>query len=529
MQLDADPNLGEAQWRQLHSWLEPLNLVMHPGKFDLHVLAIGTDLWPGNAHEDSFRWDTLLAAHELDPGMEASLEQVEHRLRYLTPERRQRWIASKTKRKETNKLEWEEARSYAATDAEVTYAIFQDQVRRFNEGEGDWYGFQLEMRVARALFRLEQRGIGYDAPQSEEIARRILRLEGQIKKGMPYRPTLHGAKKYYYQVLALEPTERTDKGQPKLDDNEVARLVEVGAPHAREFQTLRKLETARSKWYESYASMTGWDGRLRTSFSQAKVISGRLSSTRVNLQAIPHDYQLQEVIDAGLRTPRQLFKPHHGTKLWELDLSQAELRVAAKEAKCASMLDLVKAGADIHGEVAHQLFGTGPGDANWYRDRAIGKRADFSFIFGVGAEEFQASLVRYAGVYLPLGECKSIVFKWRRLYPEYGKTIKQYMTLANHWQYVKLINGRVRHFRTWEEQHKAFNQYVQGSLAELMKAWLVKADELVPNTVLLTIHDSLVLETSSDKAVQMVRSLGEEIGTEWFGVPMVVDLKEWAA
>ena len=74
----------------------------------------------------------------------------------------------------------------------------------------------------------------------------------------------------------------------------------------------------------------GGDGRIRTSFRQTKVVSGRLSVERVQLQAIPHDYQLGTL---GVEGVRSFFKPDDGFELWEVDISQAEIRVATAVAR----------------------------------------------------------------------------------------------------------------------------------------------------------------------------------------------------
>jgi DNA polymerase I-like protein with 3'-5' exonuclease and polymerase domains len=248
----------------------------------------------------------------------------------------------------------------------------------------------------------------------------------------------------------------------------------------------------------------------------------------VNLQAIPHDYQLPELA-ARFPTPRQLFVPRPGTKLWELDLSQAELRVAAVEANCVPMLDMITNGEDIHGNVARQLFRDEPGSDTWFENRQIGKRADFSLIFGVGADTFQSTLAKQTYIWRPINEINSIVRRWRGLYPEFGRAIRVYMDRADHWGYVRLVNGRVRFFAGYEDKHKAFNGYVQGSLAELMKQWTLEVDLLWPEMLLLAIHDSLVLEVpiGEEDLVYQARDIGAGIGTDMFNVEMTVDVSEW--
>jgi len=530
--LDEDPNLPEAEWWSLLEWLATHRLIMHGSKFDSLMLGVGTDQFEGVDLTSSVVWDTMLASRDLDATVGADLEQLEQRWGdsgYLTNKQRSEWLASKRKRGEVNKMPWPQARRYAATDAEVTYAAFEEQHERYDTGEGNVISLRKDLELAKALLSLERRGIAYDANGSKRAAATLRKAEAKIAKGLPFRATVHGAKLYYFKQLGLESASETATGQPRLDDQEVARLVSQGAPFAEEYQRYAKIKHARTAWYEPYAEMSGWDGRLRTSYSQAKVVSGRLSSTRVNLQAIPHEYQLEQVIELGIPQPRDLFKPAPGKRLWELDLSQAELRVAAIEADCTPMLELLQAGADMHGEVARQLFNDEPGSPTWPKNRQVSKRADFSFIFGVGADTFQRDLAKQTGIYLTLHECNQIVNRWRRLYPHFKRAIYRYMEQANHWGYIRLVNGRVRHFSQWKDHHEAFNQYVQGSLAELMNEWLLTTEREHPGLCLLTIHDSLVLETNQEADVAAVAGIGAKLGTEMFGVQMVVDTKEWRA
>lgn len=527
LDLEPDPNLDETDWLDLLDWLRFQRLVMHPGKFDLMHMWNGTDRWPGWDFTDNYTGDTLLGAHELDPGRDAGLADLERDLDYFGADTRAAWLASKKKRASVNRMSWAEAQNYAALDAEATLAVYEKQQTRFEQGQGDWSGYQQEMRLTRTLVKMERRGIGYNVARSQEIAKELNRRINAIQVTLPFKATVPGARKYFFTTLGHEALNYTKLGTPQLDDREVARLVELKVPNAAEFQHMRHLQTAVSMWYEGYADAAGWDGRLRTVYSQAKVISGRLSSTRVNLQAIPHDYQIGDVTEEGFESPRKLFLPKARAKLWELDLSQAELRVAAKQANCETMLEMLIQGEDLHGNVAQELFGDEPGSPTWEKSRSVGKRGDFAFIFGVGEETFQATLIQQLNLYLPLKECRRIVYAWRKIFPEFGRTINKFMKDADHWGYVRLVNGRPRYFQSYEDKHKAFNQYVQGSLAELMKEWLVVSDALYPGIILLTIHDSMVVETGDRSKVEEIQAIGERLGVEWFGVPMDIDIKEW--
>src|SRR5690625_7647365 len=99
--------------------------------------------------------------------------------------------------------------------------------------------------------------------------------------------------------------------------------------------------------------MVGDDGRLRGNVRQNVTVSGRFSISRVQLQAIPHDFRLDGfAVLEGIPTPRGMIGAggQPGYKLWELELANAEVGEAALMAKWTRMIDLIHQGRDLHGE-----------------------------------------------------------------------------------------------------------------------------------------------------------------------------------
>jgi DNA polymerase-1 len=278
-------------------------------------------------------------------------------------------------------------------------------------------------------------------------------------------------------------------------------------------------------WYQGYLDKVGPDGRIRTDLRQTGTISMRSSSQRVNLQALPHDYRLEAV--EGLPSPRSLFVPAPGMLLYELDLSQAELRHAAKAAKCETILALLRAGEDVHGSTASRLFGVTASDGTWKQYRNVAKRANFSAIFGIGAPKFNVDVEKQTGVKLGEARAGEILTAWRSLYPEFQVAMARAERLAIKRGWIKLAGGRLRWFAPYESPHKAFNQYVQGSLAQAKKRWMVEVDRELPGTLVLEVHDSLVEEVWSEAEAKRAAVIGEQVCSEFLGVPMLVDVKQW--
>lgn len=554
--LERDENLGESEWKYLIDWLEAQWLVNQNIKFDLHMLRVGTRHFAGRCLEHRVIGDTMLNSKELDPLHPTSLKPTAERLGLMGGGERDEeeaiksWLKAYAKRTKTrysdirgryDLIPWDVLGPYAAKDAELALRLYLLQVDRIDCGESSWRFVRRELEVMRVLYRMEKRGIGYDAAQSLEIADVLQKRVDKLAKTIPFEPTIPTAKRFFFDQQGVTPYKTTEKGAPQLDDEVVSKMVKDGVPWAEEFQEVRKLQGWISRWYRGYPELIGADGRLRTSFRQAKsaegkgmlgrggAVSGRFSSERVNLQAIPHDYRLNLLGDTP--SVRSLFRADEGKQLWELDLSQAELRVAARKANAKTMLRYIEEGQDAHGETAKQLFHVEPGTPDWFPKRQVSKRGNFSLIFGVGGPTFHADVRKQTGIDLGRIEAERIVQDWRSIHPEFQRAIYRHSEVAKHKRYLVLANGRPRWFAPHEDTHKAFNQWVQGSIAELVKDWMVAVEQRWPGILVLQIHDSLVLEVTKDRieenVVRMAAALGKQLAEEMFDVPMEVEYARW--
>lgn len=423
-------------------------------------------------------------------------------------------------------------------------------------GEIDPRWFEREMATMRVLYRMTRRGVPYDAARSLAVVDQIEDRRRALLAQLPFNPS--NAKTYYFgdrtkqivgtggkriRCLGLEPYESTETGQPSFTEKVRLQMERAGVPHIQTLSDLAKLDTAESMWFRPYAERTGADGRLRTYFRQTHVRSGRFSVERINLQAMPQDYRLTNfVVLEGLPTPRGIIadaytERYPGWDPYELDWAQAELRVAAKRAGCVKMLQMIADGVDLHGYAATELMGKYPDDPDWFQFRQVFKRFNFSAIFGIGWSKLQYDIAKQTGVYWSESQTHETLDGWNELYPEFKEAIDRYSYLAKRYGYTTLVNGKRRWYSRDEldNTHKAFNQYVQGSLAELGKDLLIWIeDELRPfhghrfedgteAGLQLMIHDSYLLHLPVDHAGQVIDRVSahaSKYGTEMFEIPM---------
>lgn len=578
-------NLNSFEWRCLLELLESYPLDMHNGKFDNEKYRVGVRKWPGVGVEleDNLVWDSQNVNDLLWRLHPTSLKPTCARLfgkawadeaavvkKYLAK--------SKLPAGRWDLMPWEAIGKYADTDARITMMLMlrQQWEIKFNNA-GNWLGTpddvhrfaERRLDVTKVLYRMERRGVPYDEVASREAAIECRIRADAVAKELPFLPTGNKAKKYFFgegttdkgvECLNMVPYAVSDKtGAPSLTGEIALRMVDDRVAYADKWAEWTKVDNAASMWYEGYADKIGPDGRLRVAFRQNGTVSTRFSVERCNLQAIPQDYRLSDyAILAGIATPRQIIANAvpDGWRLYELDLEQAELRVGAMFAKCHKMIDMIKAGVDLHTYTTKGLFPEIPEDdplfkAKW---RQVGKRGNFSLGFGSQAKTFKAMVSKECGIVLEMPQAERIVRDWNALYPEFGRAITKHMHVVENRQskfgygWLTLVNGERRWFKEFEEAHKAFNQRVQANLAQFGIDWLLMTDPFLAENkelheraakdnigepgLVLTIHDSQMLLLPDDDfgrdLANQCAGFGTELWSQMFpDVPGGVSFHAW--
>jgi|SRR5665213_924159 len=542
---EEDPNLDEHEWKQLLWLLRSKRLVFHNAGFDLIMLAAGTRHWKGADLGDMLHWDTMIAHRILRPNSSAGLDNAARELGVGGKQGLDEvkdWLRTAKKPKGRYDLApWHVIEPYVRGDAETTLALYEEQVRHFKEDpaierERRLRECRREFDLAVVLMRMEQRGLGYDAERSLLAAEEMEQKCADIVARLPFKLTPAGARGYFLeQGLTVDRT--TPKGAPSIDKEQIRDWAEEGAQWAAEYRDATKAKRAASMWYRGYAEKLGEDGRLRCRYRQTKQRddggdsgsrAGRLSAERVNLQAMPKGDKIEE----GMVGVRELLLAKKGCSLISLDMSQAELRCAAKYSECEKMLTMLNEGVDFHGKATEDVMHVGRDHPEWKLKRDIGKKLTFGAIFGIGGESFQALLTRETDLQLEVAECDRLVADWRRTYPEIMAAYRRAERVFRERGYVRILPGTEYESKSYladgDWPHTGWNRMVQGSLAAWLRLWLVEIEREVPGALVLTVHDSVVLELpkrTAKKTAQKVADKAAERASALFDTPMTVDLE----
>lgn len=565
---DTDYNLERGEWERLLTWLRnagaAVGLVGQNVGFDTHHLRVGTRHWSGLDLDEYVRWDTMLASAEMWPTEATGLKPTAERL--WGPERVEEAALLREALVETKKryglvaadgprydlVPWEVNGPYAASDAVLTHELAEEQMLRFDEGEAHYPRYRRSMGMRRVIHAMERRGLGpYDVKRSRRIASALEARAAELAPSFPFNPAKAAeAREYFFVQLGAKPwgpgetphgTLDAKTGKPKQGtlSTDVARRMAGDVPHARDYAEYLSITSAARMWYRGYADLAGEDGRLRTSYRQAHVKSGRMSVERWQAQALPKSVDLREFTESDphgrtVPPPKALFLPRaEGWGRYNVDLSQAELRIAAKFANCQPMIELLEGGGDVHGDAATRIFGVTPEDPDWKIKRDIAKRTVFGGLFAIGPRTFRETLFHLAGLDMTEQECGRIIYAFRDAYPEFTEAYQYWLEHADMHGYVDLVDGA----RTWlvrgrDWPRTGWNRRVQGSLAVFVRDWLPLVESMTAeyDALVNTVHDSVVLELPEDVAPDLLSRIEDataELWYEMFGIKGGAEAEKW--
>lgn len=553
-------------WQELWAWLADKRIVMMNAPFDCRMMVRGVDR-PGaawSANPDLMRqviWDVGIASRELWPRRPIALKETSMVVELLHPrhwvdvplpvQKKGGWVRGMEGEDKGlvkdylrrhdfpshryDLIEWLVMEPYAGLDAELTLRLFllQQQLVVRNSNFQKWIA--REHQKMYALHATEMRGIPFDVQGCLEDAGKIRQARQRIAKSLPFGDArselnINDAKRFFFEGSCPEAEpfmQSTPSGGVKLDKEITRRLVKNQVPYAREWLNYKELGDSLSKWYVAFPEKAGPDGRLRPVFNISTVKSGRTSTSRINMQGVPGDYRVVERLPEGVRTPRQLQHAEPGHALWALDLAQAELRIAARWAPCPTMLDLIHSGMNLHEYTTNNALGIYKDHPQWKLYYHVGKIGNFSLIYDCGWKTFQEMLSVQAEMEWPAPKVKEFVYGWKAIYPEYRAAVLRAMATVERRGFVKLKNGRESWFNDLDMQnpHKAFNRFVQGSLAEMTSDWVVYIEENHPGLMVNFVHDAVYLHVpyARENEVPIIKAKGIQLFEEMFDIVGDID------
>ncbi len=373
----------------------------------------------------------------------------------------------------------------------------------------------MELPLVEVLASMERVGIKVDCSILEgltiEMGQRLATLEAELYAQAGSSFNINSPKqlsKLLFEDLGLKPVKKTKTGYST--DESV--LIALSGLHEipKKIIEYRKIAKLKSTYVDSLIQLVNKEkGRVYTTFNQTVTATGRLSSSRPNLQNIPVKGEYADSI-------RSAFVAKEGSVLVSADYSQIELRLVAHLSGDPVFVDSFMKDEDIHVRTAGEVFGIMPGLVTGEMRRRA-KAINFGIIYGMGAHGLAGALgisIKEAGDYI--GE-----------YFTHYKGVKQFIDTtieeARELGYTETIFGRRRQINELQAsseqvrrlgERMATNTPVQGAAADMIKLAMIKIDERLrteglKTEMILQIHDELIFEVPLGE-VQIIEALVKE-------------------
>ncbi len=440
---------------------------------------------------------------------------------------------------------------YARQDALTTLRLYEWQEAEIRNQELTRV-YDVEMRLLPVLLDMERRGVRVDIAAAEHAVRQIdhevrggeralNKLAGFVVNPNPSAAIhkLFNPQKVDGTWIACDGTRlrSTEGGKPQLDADALRNMKH---PAAAMILNLRKLIKTRDTFLKGHVLGHHHNGIIHANFNQTRsdnelgTGTGRLSCNSPALQQI---HKRNKTIAAIVRA---VFLPDPGQDWNCRDWSQMDFRVFAHYVEDPRVLAMYRdnPNADYHQLVADM---TGLPRQMTEGIKGNAKQINLGLIFGMGsgklAQEMNlpyTTITKNYGdgdkdILVPGPEAEAVFRNYHDNLPSVDPVLKKASSIAKSRGFVRTILGRRIRFPGGRFTHKAGGLVFQGSAADSLKVKLIEVHDYLHGTegrLTLNVHDEF--DTSlpkGDAGARMSMDIGRIVedfsdGPIKFNVPI---------
>lgn len=314
--------------------------------------------------------------------------------------------------------------------------------------------------------------------------------------------------KLLYEELKLPVIETTESGSPSTSEATLMQLRDKH-PIVELILKYRGVNIQISHFIDGWINRM-WGRRLFPNFKLHGTVTGRTSCTDPNLQQVPRDPIIRNLVGAP-----------EGWSVVEIDYSQAELRIAAIMSGDETMKLIYQTGGDIHTHTYEMITGEKVSDDKYIKkeQRKKAKAVNFGFVYGMGWRKFKIYARDNYGVDLTDKEAEQWRERFFQAYHSLPKWHSKQRRIVQSMGQVRSPIGRLRRLpdiystdksKRAEAERQSINSPVQGFGSDLtilgMSEIMGNAQYYDPDYVLDkdkffvigTVHDATLFEVRND-------------------------------
>ncbi len=415
-------------------------------------------------------------------------------------------------------------KTYAGMDALCTLLIYEKFVKIKQNSKLKWVYDNILIPGTRFLIDTQDNGvpfdkkrlyIGQDAMQTDiDNAIAALYENDNIRRfeelnGKPFNPnSTMQLRSLLFDYLGLQPTGKKTGTGANSTDAEVLKELSLQSDVPKRILDIRQKSKIKNTYLDKIIPQLDRDSRLRTGFNLHGTTSGRLSSSgKLNMQQLPRDNP----------TVKGCIKAAPGHKIVAMDLTTAEVYVAAILANDKALMDVFRSGGNFHSTIAHKVFRL-PCEleevAELYPDkRQAAKAVTFGIMYGAGPAKISDQVTKDSGKYFSKQEAQEVISDYFRAFHKLKAWIDDNQKFIEQNGFIYSFFGRKRRLPNVESTDAAIRSHsvrsglnflVQSAASDInllgaidMGAY-IKAKGMKARIFAL-VHDSILAEVPEDE------------------------------
>ena len=427
---------------------------------------------------------------------------------------------------------------YAAIDACVTFLLYNKFKRavQANPRISKMYE-NILIPGSRFLGKMQDNGVPFDmerlklaqAIMTKEIEEAVAKLKAmdairkfEADQGSEFNPnSVQQLRNLLFDYIGLQPTGVLTGTGADSTNAEVLGILAEQHPVPALILTIRKQSKIKNTYLDKIIPQLDRDGKLRTNFNLHSTTSGRLSSSgTLNMQQLPRD---NPAVKGCIRA-----KP--GYKIVSMDLTTAEMYIAAVLSNDKELQDVFLSGGDFHSTVAKKVFNL-PCKVEEVKElfgelRQAAKAVSFGILYGATANKISSQVTKDMQKKDPSAsfsksEAQDVIDDYFKTFKGLAKWIKanQARIMADGFIYSHF--GRKRRLANIKSDNRGvvshevrsgINFLIQSPSSDINLLAAIEMQEFIEATgmdakIFALVHDSILAEVREDQIDTYVKKL----------------------
>jgi len=421
---------------------------------------------------------------------------------------------------------------YAGMDALCTFILFEKFVKIKQNKKLAWVYDNILIPGTRFLTNIQDNGVPFDKNRlmvaqnimQNDIDNSIATLyeNPKIRKfeeinEKSFNPnSVVQLRKLLFDYLGLRPTGKKTGTGADSTDAEVLQELTAQSPVPGLILDIRKKSKIKNTYLDKIIPQLDRDSRLRTGFNLHTTTSGRLSSSgKLNMQQLPRDNP----------AVKGCIKARPGHKIVAMDLTTAEVYVAAVLAKDTALMEVFRSGGNFHSSIAHKVFKL-PCEIDsvaelYPTQRQAAKAVTFGIMYGAGAAKISEQVTKDSGKFFSKQEAQEVINEYFKEFHKLKSWLENNKKFIEQNGFVYSLFGRKRRLPNVNSTDQGIkthsirsglNFLVQSTASDInllgavdMEAY-IRANNMGAKIFAL-VHDSILAEVPEEEVEHYVEKL----------------------